>query len=242
MPDVSSPGKLKEFCINLEKNDGLGLLVSGGSLKDGRVPIKPFLQTIRWVKNHTSLLINLHTGIVSKTDAEEIAASGIDVASVDVVGSQETLRAVYGLSYSVDKYFESALNLKLEGVRVAPHICVGLHYGKILGEFDALKLASEIKPEVLVLIGLIPTIGTPMEEVPPPSIETMVRVIHEARRICPESDISLGCMRSRDNKTSHEIESIKAGVNRVALASRSTERWALENGYGVKRIESCCAV
>ena len=242
MPDVSSPSKLKEFCINLEKEDGVGLLVSGGSTRDGKVPVEPFLGTLKWVKDNTDLIINLHTGIISRDEAKQIAAAGIDVASVDVVGSGDTLSQVYGVQYSVEKYFDSIRNLRGEGVCVAPHICVGLHYGEIRGELKALELVSEIKPETLVLISLIPTPRTPMEDVTPPSPDVMAKIIKEARRLCPESELSLGCMRSRDNKADIEIESIKTGVTRMAMASRSTERWAIAHGFKVDRIDGCCAV
>jgi uncharacterized radical SAM superfamily protein len=242
MPDVSSPDKLKDFCIQHESSGGVGLLISGGSTVDGHLPLEPFLPTLRWVKENTGLMINVHTGMVNLSEAQELAATGIDVASVDIVGSSETLNRVYGLDCTVEEYFETAKTLAQAGVKVAPHICVGLHFGSRLGERRALELASTIDPEVVVLISLIPTLGTPMAEVEAPAVSDITQVVEDAKRLCPSSEISLGCMRSRTNKITLEIEAIKAGAIRVAMASRQTELWAINNGYRVERIDSCCAV
>ncbi|MCW4048838.1 MAG: radical SAM protein [Candidatus Bathyarchaeota archaeon] len=242
MPDVSDPEKLKEFCVKLEQRGGVGLLVSGGSTKEGQVPLKPFISTLRWVKDNTDLIVNLHTGMLSKTDAEDIASTGIDIASVDLVGDSETLKQVYGLDASVEEYGETLRNLKEAGVlQVAPHICVGLHYGEVRGEYKALEVAASIEPEVIEFISLIPTPDTPMADVNAPAIDDIVALIKEAKKVSPGSDIALGCMRSRGYKTQLEQQAIKAGVDRIALASRSTERWAEKQGYKVKRIDGCCA-
>lgn len=242
MPDTSTPEKLKEFCVKHEENGGVGLLISGGSTKEGRVPLRPFLDTMRWVKNNTGLVVNLHTGMLSRAEAEEIASTGVDIASVDLVGSQDTLREVYGLDASLKEYGDTLINLRDGGVPyVAPHICVGLHYGKVKGERKAIELAAEITPETIVFISLIPTADTPMVDVSPPSVGEIISLIKEAKKASPSSDISLGCMRSRSYKTALEWKAIEAGVDRIALASRSTEKKAVENGYRVQKLDSCCA-
>ncbi len=241
MPDVSSPEKLREFCINHQRRGGIGLLVSGGSTKAGRVPLKSFTKVLRWVKDNTDLIVNLHTGMLNENEAEEIASTGIDIASVDVVGSRETLREVYGLDVTVDEYNETLSKLADAGVYVAPHICVGLHFGGVVGELKAIEFAAQVEPEVIVFLSLIPTLGTPMERVRAPSVDAIIYLINEARRMSPISEISLGCMRSSDYKVELEQKAVKAGVSRVAMASRSTEKWAAEDGYIVKRMDGCCA-
>ncbi len=242
MPDTSSPEKLKDFCVKHEANGGVGLLISGGSTKDGRVPLSPFLETMRWVKDNTDLVINLHTGMLTREEAEEIASTGVDIASVDLVGSQDTLKEVYGLDTSLKEYGDTLFHLKDGGVPfIAPHICVGLHYGEVLGESRAIELAAEVKPETIVFISLIPTADTPMVDVVPPNVEDIISLIKEAKEKSSVSDISLGCMRSRSYKAELEWKAIEAGVDRLALASRRTEKRALENGYTVQKLDSCCA-
>lgn len=242
MPDVSTPEKLKDFCVRHEEAGGLGLLISGGSTLEGRVPLKPFLPTITWVKENTGLIVNLHTGMLDAEEAEEIASTSADVVSVDVVGSQETLREVYGLRTSVEEYSATLTNLVDAGApHVAPHICVGLHYGRVLGEHRAVELAAGIDPEVIVFLGLIPTEGTPMAGVAPPPLTEVTGLISEAKALSPRADVSLGCMRSRDYKTELDWATIEAGADRVALASRSTEQRALGAGYKVTHLDGCCA-
>ncbi len=241
MPDVSTPERLKDYCVNHEASDGVGLLISGGSTKKGRVPLEPFLDTIRWVKDHTDLILNLHTGMLNKVEAETIAATGVDIVSVDIVGSGETLKRVYGLNTDITEYDATLRNLVDGGANVAPHICAGLDYGKIKGEHEALKLAAEVKPETVVLISLIPTANTRMADVPAPSVEAITSLVSEAVEICNDSEISLGCMRSREYKTELEWAAIEAGAKRIAMASRSTERKAVETGYKVMKLDSCCA-
>jgi uncharacterized radical SAM superfamily protein len=242
MPDVDSPEKLKRFCVEHDGGGGVGLLVSGGSTSDGRVPLKRFLSTLAWVKENTDLILNLHTGMLNMREAEEIASTGADIVSVDMVGSKETLREVYGLNASVEEYGATLTNLKDAGAAsVAPHICVGLHFGELKGEHRALRQALRIEPEVIVFLGLIPTADTPMSGVAPPSIDEIVGLMGEAKRLSPDTEVSLGCMRSRGYKTELEWKAIEAGVERVALASRSTVSRAVENGYDVKRLDGCCA-
>ena len=242
MPDVSNPEKLKRFSVEHERGGGVGLLVSGGSTAEGRVPLKRFLPTLTWVKENTGLILNLHTGMLDMREAEEVASTGADIVSVDVVGSEETLRDVYGLGVSVEEYGATLTNLRDAGAAsVAPHICVGLHYGEVRGEQTALEQSLAIEPEVVVFLGLIPTAGTPMLGVAPPPIDEIVGLMGEAKRLSPGTDVALGCMRGRGYKTELEWQAIEAGAERVASASRSTMRRAAENGYEVKRLDGCCA-
>ncbi|MHA1937645.1 MAG: radical SAM protein, partial [Candidatus Thorarchaeota archaeon] len=110
MYDVNTPKKLRDFCIKHESNGGVGLLISGGSTKEGKVPMEPFLPTLRWVKDNTGLILNLHTGMLNKREAENIASTGIDVVSIDLVGSEETLTQVYRLNTSVEEYMGTLIH------------------------------------------------------------------------------------------------------------------------------------
>jgi uncharacterized radical SAM superfamily protein len=242
MPDVSTPAKLRDFCVRHEKAGGVGLLISGGSTMEGRVPLTPFLPTIAWVKENTGLIVNLHTGMLDENEAQGIASTGADIVSVDVVGSQETLREVYGLKTGVEEYGATLTNLVDAGApHVAPHICVGLHYGRVLGEHKALEMAAGIDPEVIVFLGLIPTENTPMADVPPPPLSEITGLVSEAKRLCPRTQVSMGCMRSREYKSELDWAVIEAGADRVASASHSTEQRALDAGYRVIHLDGCCA-
>lgn len=243
MPDVSSPDRLIEFCVEHEKNNGVGLLISGGSDLHGHVPIEPFITSINWIKENTELILNLHTGVLDDTQAEKIASTGVDIVSIDIVGSRKTLEEVYGLRYSVEEYLNTLYRLKDAGIKhIAPHITVGLHYGKIKGEYKSLEYIVDFKPEILVFLGLIPTRGTPMEHVNPPRIEDVTELIKAAKNEMPRTSVALGCMRNRKDKHLMEWEAIKAGVDRIASSSRFIEKKSENNGYPVKIIDGCCAI
>lgn len=242
MTDVSTPEKLKDYCNKLWMNNGVGLLLSGGSTREGKVPLRPLLGAVRWVKDNTGLIVNTHTGVLSRVEAEEIAAAGVDIASVDLVGSRETVKRVYGLDIKPEEYMQTLINLHDAGVpQVAPHVTVGLDYGVVKGEFKALEYAGAVNPEVIVVNALIPTKGTLMEKVPAPSHGMVLDVIRESKRLHPDVEVSIGCMRPRVDKPSLEWQAIKAGASRLATPSRSTFIKATREGINVKVINGCCA-
>jgi hypothetical protein len=243
MRNGSTPDRLKEIALELEKNDGVGLLVSGGSDRMGRVPLKDFYDGLRWIKDNTDLIINLHTGLIGIGEAEEIAETRVDIVSVDVVGSDDTIKKVYGLNASTEDYEMSIRTLRRARIsHIVPHICVGLDFGEIRGEYKALELIQKYDPSNIVILGLIPTPGTPMSDIKPPSVEVLTDFISKARELCPDSEISLGCMRAKQEKKRLERSSIEAGATRIVLPSRSTIEWSLERGYRIKIIDGCCSI
>jgi uncharacterized radical SAM superfamily protein len=126
---------------------------------------------------------------------------------------------------------------------VVPHICIGLHEGKIKGVAKALEIAAEIRPDALVFLVLTPTSGTQFEKVSPPSTFEVGRVIADARLKFPNATLALGCMRPRgDKKTEYELQALHSGVDRIEIPSRRTLEAARAMSLEVKRLEACCAV
>ncbi|KON29538.1 hypothetical protein AC482_06255 [miscellaneous Crenarchaeota group-15 archaeon DG-45] len=243
MTSVETPSKLRRFCADLEARGAIGLLVSGGSDARGRVPLGPFLDALRWAKENTGLIVNVHTGLLDAAEAEEIASAGVDIASVDVVGSDETIRRVYGLDATAGDYRETLEALRGAGVpSVVPHICVGLDHGEIRGEAAALGMVQGFDPDLVVILGLIPTPGTPMEAVDPPSAEDMARAVAAARLMCPRAGVALGCMRARNDKARTEELVIAAGADRIVLPARATIEKAAKQGFDVKHLDGCCSI
>mgnify|MGYP006148798749 CR=1 FL=1 len=58
----------------------------------------------------------------------------MDTAMMDVIGSDETIREVYHLDRPVDDFESTLAALCSTRMQVVPHIVIGLHYGRILGE------------------------------------------------------------------------------------------------------------
>jgi len=243
MKAAETPEALKRLCVKLDKGGAVGCLVSGGSTPSGSVPLEGFCDALRWVKEETGLIVNLHTGLVNERQAEQIASTGIDVASLDFIGSEETIRQVTGLDRRPEDYLESLLLLREAGVpSVVPHICTALDWGVVKGEANALSLLKSFNPELIVILGLRPTKGTPMETAPTPKPETLAKMVAVARLMHPKASIALGCMRPQQGRAKAERLALMAGANRIVLPSTETVHLAEEKGLRLIRLAACCAV
>jgi hypothetical protein len=217
--------------------------VSGGSDPRGHVPLEGFLDAITWVKENTSLIVNLHTGLLNPRQADAIASTGADVISMDIVGSDDTIKRVYGLDATVQDYAETLVNLRDARVPyIVPHVCAGLDFGEIKGEARALEIIGNVDPDIIVIIALIPTRGTGMENVTPPSVEAIAKTVATARLMHSDTSIAMGCMRPKAEKNREERLAIQAGADRIVLPSRSTVEYALSEGFTVKHLDGCCAI
>ena len=83
-------------------------------------------------------------------------AAGIDVAMTDVIGAQETIRDVYHLDRPVADFEATVAALTATSMEVVPHIVIGLHYGRLLGEETALDIVARYPVAALVLVVVTP--------------------------------------------------------------------------------------
>ncbi len=238
MVPVETPNKLIEF-VKENRNKINGFLLSGGSTLEGKVPLKKFVDAIKWVKENTQLKVNIHTGIIDGEDVEYLKEMSPDHISFDVIGSTETIREVLGIKRTREDYFHALDLLEDTSLNYSPHIIAGLHFGKIMGEYEAVEKIKGLRRfSNLVLIILIPTRGTPMEdvEIDKPAILNFFR--YTIRKI-PKEKIVLGCMRPRDF---HEVERlcVEANCKGMVMPSLKTLKYMDERGIRVERREMCC--
>lgn len=245
MHALTHPNELLDFCQHLAENRGIGCLISGGCHPDGTIPFQPFLPALTKIKTTTNLILNVHTGFLTPTEAQQLADTGIDCASVDIVGYDETIRSVYGLTHrSIHDYKATLLALKATRVSVAPHICVGLHHGRLLGELRALQLIhSVLQPPILVIIAFMPVQGTPMAEEQPAQPEDVAKVCALARLLFPKTEIALGCMRPGGalRKKTEELV-IRAGATRLVQPTKASLQYLQENDYDIRTTQACCVI
>jgi hypothetical protein len=243
MHAVNNPLELISFCQNLDQQNGVGCLISGGCDDAGVVPLKPFLPAITEIKQSTSLFLNVHTGFLTETQANALSQTGIDCASVDVVGDESTIHTVYGLKRrTTADYLLTLKVLDSSGLSTAPHICVGLLNGKLAGELNALQLIkSTITPRLLVIIALMPIKGTPMADSLPAQPFDVARICALARLLFPQTEIALGCMRPRGS-IRHQMEklAIEAGITRLVQPTKATLQYLEKNEYAVNTRNACC--
>lgn len=237
-----SPKELVSLCTKLKDEGAIGCLISGGCLPNGCVPLNKFTDAISEIKRNLDLTVVVHTGVVSRSVAEKLKKAEVDAALIDIIGSDETIKEVYQLNVKVEDYDKSLETLHKVGIPFVPHILVGLHYGKLKGEFRALQMISKYQPSAVIVIALIPIRGTPMENVKPPIPEDIAKVLLSARLMLPETPLALGCMRPKDkHKVKTDTLAVKIGVNAIAFPAE--EAIKLANSMGLETIFSslCCS-
>ncbi|MBN2014984.1 MAG: radical SAM protein [Candidatus Altiarchaeota archaeon] len=238
-----TPKELVNLCVRFHRNGSTGVLLTGGCTPEGKVPLSPFLDAVRRIKDETGMLVIAHTGVINRREARDLKDSGLDGVCVDVVGSEETTKEIYGIELYPEDYRRTLKALQRAGVKnIAPHICVGLHHGRLFHEYSALDIISSIKPSNIVVIGLTNIIGTQMEDVRINAID-VVEVLCKARLRFPESFVSLGCARGKgDVRAEIDRLAVRAGVNSIAVPTPTAYMEAEKFGLGVREFHACCAL
>jgi len=242
MIPATTPDQLLAICTRLAKQGCGGCLISGGCLPNGMMPLEEFIPTISRVKHELGLKIAIHTGIIRKKVAEELVRAGVDMALIDILGSDETIEEIYRLNVRTADYDSSMSALEESGIPFVPHVIVGLHYGRLLGEFNALQMISRHNPSGLVVIALIPLRKTLMEHVEPPKPDDIAHVIAEARLMLPRTPVALGCMRpSGRHRVITDVLAVNAGVNAIAFPEDEAVERARILGLETHFHAACCA-
>jgi uncharacterized radical SAM superfamily protein len=168
MIHVESPIHFKETLINLHKKGVNGFLLSGGSRKDGSVPLETFLPVAKWAKNELKMRYIVHTGYTSEEQIKGLKEAEVDTVLFDMMGNDETIHDIYHLDKTVDDFINMMKNLKKYGLKFSPHVVVGLYGGKIMAEKRALDEIAKYDPVSVVIVVFMPIKHTPMENINPP--------------------------------------------------------------------------
>ncbi|TFG32772.1 radical SAM protein [Candidatus Thorarchaeota archaeon] len=243
MEATLTPESLFERCLEIRNQGGEGVLISGGSDSEGHVPLERFGKAIRRVKNELDMQVVVHTGLVTPETAYQLAEAGIDAAMLDVIGDEDVSSKVYHISDGPKKMRRSLDILEEYKIPTVPHVLVGLNYGQLKGEIEALQMISEGIPSAVVIIALSPVRKTPMEDVIPPSPETIGRIMSVARLGFPDIPLLLGCARPMGQ---HKIETdkyaIRSGANGIALISQEGVDFARKQGLEPTFEDVCCSL
>jgi len=239
---ASTGPALRRLADDLVARGCQGVLLSGGADRRGRVPLRDHLDAIKYLKE-MGLKVIVHTGLADEATARDLKAVGVDQVLVDVIGDEETIRQVYHLDRKPEDYSATLALLKETGLAIAPHVVIGLHFGRIRGELSALEMIARVDPEALVLVVLNPLAGTPMVDSQPPSAEVVGRLAAVARILIPERRISMGCARPPGpGKVAMEHLAISAGINALAYPSASSLAHARSHALGTVWRELCCSL
>ena len=244
MQDLSSTRKsLYEMCSELHDQGARGVLISGGSDRQGRVPLKKHIPDMIRIRQQLGMIIRVHPGLPDEETCSGLADADIDGAMVDIIGHDETIHEVYHLQTDISEYDAVLERLDRYGVPCVPHIVMGLHYGKMLGEEPALDMISRHDLRLLVLVILMPLSGTPMSAVQPPPLREIVEFFALARQTLPHKPVMLGCARPLGNyKMKIDRAAVDAGLNGIAFPAEGVVDYAQKKGLTPEFVNACCGV
>jgi uncharacterized radical SAM superfamily protein len=243
MVSVRAGGDLFELAARLHQEGTEGILVSGGSNRAGSVPLLSHLRHVPRIRSELGMRVVVHSGLVSPELARALAVSEVDGVMIDVVGADETLQEICHLDVGVAAVNRSLALLSGEGLRVIPHIVLGLHHGRLLGEHRALEMLAERALATLVLLVFVPLSGTAMAEVAPLGVEEVAAFFASARSSLPSAKINLGCARPL-GRAKHDIDraAIDLGLNGIAYPADGAIAYARSRGIEPRLFESCCSL
>jgi len=244
MIPATDPETFSGIMNRLRTRGAHGVLVSGGADRNGAVPLKAFIPAISHIKEkNPQFRIIVHTGLIGEDVGRALKQAGVDQVLIDVIGDDETIREVYHLNKRVEDYEKTLWMLKEMGHRLAPHIIIGHHFGKIRGEWRALEIITRIGVETLVLVVIKPLSNTGMNTFEIPRPEETSKISAVARILNPTLPIRTGCIRPAHSwKAEMEKGFITSGVNTIAYPLQGTIDYARGIGLETRLVEMCCSL
>ena len=227
----------------IETQELSGFLLSGGSNKRNEIPYSRYMPVIEHLKrDFPQLKIAVHSALLDEPRAKEMESAGVDTVMMDVIGAQETINEVYNLDRSVDDFEATLAALCSTTMEVTPHIVIGLHYGRILGESNALDMVSRHPVTALVLVVIMPFYAKPGTFVTPQTAD-VGRIFLEARERLPEQQVLLGCARPPGiHKRVTDAYAIMAGLDGIAFPADGAVSVAHTIGRPFEQAHSCCSI
>jgi len=244
MIPATTPEELFEVARRLKEQGVEGILVSGGSDRNGFVPLRDFFPVMKRIKEELGLSVSCHVGLVDEEFAEGLAEAQVEAVLLDVIGDDETIREVYHLPHkSVEDYERSLYLLKSAGLRIVPHIVIGLHFGRIKGEKKAIEMIARHQPDALVLVVIMPYYGKArFQLLPPPSAEEVAPLFLYARKLLPKTPVVLGCARpAGEERKKIDAYALLAGLNGIAFPAEGIVNFAREAGMRPVVSPNCCS-
>lgn len=244
MLPATSPEMLERKVRGLIATQDLqGFLLSGGSNKRNEIRYERYYPVIERLKReHPQLKIAIHSALLDAPRARAMADAGVDTAMMDVIGAQDTIEQVYHLERPVAD-FEATLDaLCATSMEVVPHIVIGLHYGRILGEPAALDIVARHRVHSLVLVVIMPFYAKPGTFATPDTSD-IGRVFLEARDRIPDQQVLLGCARPPGmHRRVTDAYAVMAGLDGVAFPADGAVAVAEAIGRPAEQQHACCSM
>jgi len=244
MIPATNPDMLEQKVRQLVATQDLsGFLLSGGSNKRNEISYGRYLPTIETLKrDFPDLKIAIHSALLDEQRAKDMEAAGVDTVMMDVIGADETIRDVYKLDRPVADFEKTLAALCSTGMEVTPHIVIGLHYGRIVGEANALDIVSRYDINALVLVVIMPFYAKP-GTFETPATTDVGRIFGEARARLSDKQVLLGCARPPGmHKRITDAYAIMAGLDGIAFPADGAVSVAHTIGRPFEQAHSCCSI
>jgi uncharacterized radical SAM superfamily protein len=241
---ATSPAMLDQKVRHLVATQDLqGFLLSGGSNRRNEIPYERYYPVVERLKrDFPQMSVAIHTALTDEAGARAMEAAGVDTAMMDVIGADETIREVYHLDRPVEDFEATLAALCTTSMKVSPHIVVGLHYGRILGEPNALDIVSRHAVEALVLVVVMPFYAKPGQFVVPDTSD-VGRIFGEARWRLPDRQVLLGCARPPGlHKRAVDAYAVMAGLDGIAFPADGVVGVARAVGRPFRQEHACCSI
>ena len=244
MIPATSPEMLERKVRDMIATQDLqGFLLSGGSTRKNEIRYERYYPVIERLKHDfPSLKIAIHSALLDAPRARSMAAAGVDTAMMDVIGAQETIREVYHLERPVADFEATLAALCETSMEVVPHIVIGLHYGRILGEAAALDIVSRHRVHSLVLVVIMPFYAKP-GTFATPATSDIGRIFMEARTRIADRQVLLGCARPPGmHRRVTDAYAVMAGLDGIAFPADGALGVAHAIGRPAAQEHACCSM
>ncbi|MEK9722932.1 MAG: radical SAM protein [Rhodospirillaceae bacterium] len=244
MIPATSPEMLEQKVRDLVLLQNLqGFLLSGGSNRRNEIAYERYYPVIEKLKGEfPHLRIAIHSALLDETRAKRMEAAGVDTAMMDVIGAEETIRDVYHLDRPVADFEATLAALCATSMEVVPHIVVGLHYGEMRGEANALDICARHDIRALVLVVVMPFYAKAGSFAAPDPAD-VGRVFLEARTRLADKQVLLGCARPPGMaRRAIDAYAIMAGLDGIAFPADGMVALADAVGRPYHQEHACCSV
>ena len=244
MIPATNPAMLEAKVRDMIAHEDLrGFLLSGGSNRRNEIPYERYMPVIERLKREFPFLkVAIHSALTDARRAKSMESAGVDTAMMDVIGADETIREVYHLDRPVEDFEATLEALCATSMEVVPHIVIGLHYGRILGEPRALDIVARHGIHSLVLVVVMPFYAKPGTFATPDTSD-VGRIFLEARRRIADREVLLGCARPPGmHRRVTDAYAVAAGLDGIAFPADGMLAVAGALGRPVVQEHACCSI
>ncbi|MGB9857853.1 MAG: radical SAM protein [Dictyoglomaceae bacterium] len=214
------------------------VLISGGFDLNGKLPYIPknLLENLK----KRGFKLNYHLGLVEERDIKDVLGL-VDEVSFDFILDEDIIENIFHLKKSSRDY-KKTFELLREYFSVSPHIVLGLNNGKISKEYEAIEFLSKFELPKIIFIIFTPIKDTPMENISPPTIESLRKFFIFTKEKMPRVNLYLGCVRPKgDYRKNIDFLAYEIGFKAIVNPHPEVLEYLKKNNLVEDYFEECCA-